>query len=718
MEAIDAAYDAMLRATTAGRAGTAAGRRGRIERPDLVALLRASARHTGLDGRRSVMEELADALILDARYAAGGEENEEEEDEEDEEDEEAGGGGVGGKDAGITREQFHDIFARHPDMLAVFEDDDDDDYDVGGGATGASAASSGVVSPRRGGGASSSRAIRADAGGGLDESHEEEGDGKIYRIWVTRWKNRRLRTTWIALYLTANVVAFARKASEYARRDEALAVFGGCIVVARGCAAALNLNALLVLLLSCKHLTTFLRRTRLRFYFPFDATGEAHVAIGAAFALLAASHTAGHVCDFDRMARRASRADLGALFGEEVARGIPESPEGRWAYMMGSRAGITGVVMVACMAVAYGFALGRARHFNRFCYSHHLLLVMMIALCVHGTGNLLEPFQSVYWVVGPLVLYALPRVMRETPLSAVNVVRAEVKKGDVVRLRLKKPRYYNGYVTPGMYGYLNVPQVSRTEWHPFTFTSAPSEEFVEFHFRPVGDWTRKVHDLLESKSDVREPTGIKDAPVIKLEGPIGASSQGFSDYSVVVLVGAGIGVTPMISVLKQLLAARGKTRRCYFYWTVRDRDSFLWFTDLMDEIVEADKRNLIQLRHFLTSARHDHRDLGAVLLHHAMRTHRKRTNVDLLRGQQIAVVGTTRYLLRHQPNVFRRVEVGRPDWQEELEGVREETESLGESKCGIFLCGPAKMAEEVYEASVKVSKRSPRFHMFFSKETF
>ena len=325
VEAIDEAFDAMLRATT-GRADASDRRRRRLERPDLVALLRAAARHTGLDLRRSAMEEAADALILDARYAAGGEEE-----EEDEDLEAGGGGGVGGgEDGGITREQFHDIFARNPDMLAVFEDDDDGD------AIDASAASSGIKYPRRGGSASSSRAIRADAEGGLDESHEEEEEED--QIWVTHWKNRRLKMTWIILYLIANAIAFAHKATAYAHRDEALAVFGGCIVVARGCAAALNLNAFLVLLLSCKHLTTLLRRTRLRFYFPFDASREAHVAIGAAFGLLAASHTAAHVCDFDRMARNASEADLDALFGEEVARGIPESPAGRWAYMVGSRA--------------------------------------------------------------------------------------------------------------------------------------------------------------------------------------------------------------------------------------------------------------------------------------------------------------------------------------------------------------------------------------------
>ena len=327
---------------------------------------------------------------------------------------------------------------------------------------------------------------------------------------------------------------------------------------------------------------------------------------------------------------------------------------------------------------------------------------MLIALCVHGTGNFLEPYKSVHWVIGPLALYAMPRISRESPLSSLDIVRMEVKKGDVVQLRLKKPKCYNWLNRAGMYGVLNVPQISRTEWHPFTLSSAPSDEYIEFYFCRVGRWTGQVHDLLAMKVDGSESSGIKDAPVVKLEGPIGASSQGFSEYSTIVLVGAGIGVTPMISFLKQLLADPGKVRRCFFYWTVRDRASFLWFTDLMDDIFEAGKKHVLQIRHFLTSVKHDDRDLGAVLLHHATRNHHRRTNVDLLLGQQI----------HHQ------VEVGRLDWLEELESVREETESLGESKCGIFLCGPTKIAEAVYEASVTVSKQSADFHLYFSKETF
>ena len=190
---------------------------------------------------------------------------------------------------------------------------------------------------------------------------------------------------------------------------------------------------------------------------------------------------------------------------------------------------------------------------------------------------------------------------------------------------------------------------------------------------------------------------------MKVEGPIGASSQGFSDYPVIVLVGAGIGVTPMISVLNHLLHNPGKVKRCFFYWTVRDRASFQWFTDLMDRIFEADKKNLLQIRHFLTSVKYDNRDLGAVLLHHATRAHYRRTdNVDLLLGQQV----------HHQ------VECGRPDWAEELDSVREEAEVLGESDVGIFLCGPNAMAKAVYDASMSISKRHKNVHLHFAKETF
>lgn len=91
-----------------------------------------------------------------------------------------------------------------------------------------------------------------------------------------------------------------------------------------------------------------------------------------------------------------------------------------------------------------------------------------------------------------------------------------------------------------------------------------------------------------------------------------------------------------------------------------------------------------------------------MLLHHAIRAHHHRTDIDLLLGQQI----------------HHMVEVGRPDWREELDGVKAEASAMGERKCGVFLCGPSAMAEAVFEASVELSKEDGGFHVYFSKETF
>ncbi len=43
---------------------------------------------------------------------------------------------------------------------------------------------------------------------------------------------------------------------------------------------------------------------------------------------------------------------------------------------------------------------------------------------------------------------------------------------------------------PGQYIFINVPELSRVEWHPFTLTSAPGDSYLSVHVRAAGDWTR------------------------------------------------------------------------------------------------------------------------------------------------------------------------------------------------------------------------------------
>ena len=80
---------------------------------------------------------------------------------------------------------------------------------------------------------------------------------------------------------------------------------------------------------------------------------------------------------------------------------------------------------------------------------------------------------------------------------------------------------------------INIPAISRYEWHPFTISSTELDEQLTFHINCTGDWTSKAKTLLMDHPETP----------IRLEGPIGAPSQGSRDFEVVVLIGAGIGVT-------------------------------------------------------------------------------------------------------------------------------------------------------------------------------
>ena len=40
----------------------------------------------------------------------------------------------------------------------------------------------------------------------------------------------------------------------------------------------------------------------------------------------------------------------------------------------------------------------------------------------------------------------------------------------------------------GQWVYLKSAIVSKFEWHPFTLTSSPDDDYLECHIKAVGDW--------------------------------------------------------------------------------------------------------------------------------------------------------------------------------------------------------------------------------------
>lgn len=89
--------------------------------------------------------------------------------------------------------------------------------------------------------------------------------------------------------------------------------------------------------------------------------------------------------------------------------------------------------------------------------------------------------------------------------------------------------------------------------------SAPEEDYISVHIRVVGDFTGALARAVGCDFDTKEKGDEKDTskvvsqalnrvlPRIMVDGPFGSASEDFLNYETILLVGAGIGVTPFAS---------------------------------------------------------------------------------------------------------------------------------------------------------------------------
>lgn len=79
-------------------------------------------------------------------------------------------------------------------------------------------------------------------------------------------------------------------------------------------------------------------------------------------------------------------------------------------------------------------------------------------------------------------------------LIHVVCLQIVMRPSKVLELQLIK----NGFkMEVGQYVFVNCPAISQLEWHPFTMTSAPEEDFFSVHIRSAGDWTDKLIEIMK-----------------------------------------------------------------------------------------------------------------------------------------------------------------------------------------------------------------------------
>lgn len=170
-------------------------------------------------------------------------------------------------------------------------------------------------------------------------------------------------------------------------------------------------------------------------------------------------------------------------------------------------------------------------------------------------------------------------------------------------------------------------------------------------------------------------------PKILIDGPYGAPAQDYKKYDVVLLVGLGIGATPMISIVKDIInnmkmeedSVPGpalengnysknknnkgfKTRKAYFYWVTREQGSFEWFKGIMNEVAEMDEKRVIELHNYCTSV-YEEGDARSALITMLQSLHHAKNGVDVVSGTRVK----SHFAKPNWRQVYKKIALHHPD---------------------------------------------------------
>ncbi|KAM6599986.1 respiratory burst oxidase homolog protein E [Cannabis sativa] len=557
---------------------------------------------------------------------------------------------------------------------------------------------------------------------------------------------------WIVLlWITAMTCLFYWKFYQYSHMA-AFQVMGYCLPVAKGAAETLKLNMALILLPVCRNTLTWLRSTRARSFVPFDDNINFHKLIACGIAVGITLHAGNHLtCDFPRLVN--SPPERFAVISSDFHGVQPTYKD-----LLTGPEGVTGILMVVFMIVAFTLAARRFRRnvvklpaplnkltgFNAFWYSHHLFAFVYILLVVHGQCLYLahEWYQKSTWmyISVPLILYVAERSLRtcRSEHYSVKILKVSVLPGQVFNLIMSKPPGFK--YKSGQYIFLQCPPISQFEWHPFSITSAPGDDYLSVHIRTVGDWTEELKRVVTEGNDPSAVIGRahfgqlgvsyqRSQPRLLVDGPYGAPAQDYRNYDVLLLVGLGIGATPFISILRDLvnntraeeqdsnteastsddslnsftssnITPGGKkksqrTTNAHFYWVTREPGSFEWFKGVMDDVAEMDHKGQIEMHNYLTSV-YEEGDARSTLITMVQALNHAKHGFDILSGTRV------------------RTHFARPNWKEVFTKIASKHPY---STVGVFYCGMPVLAKELQQLSHEMTqKTSTRYE--FHKEYF
>ncbi|KAJ2962788.1 hypothetical protein NQZ79_g2067 [Umbelopsis isabellina] len=272
------------------------------------------------------------------------------------------------------------------------------------------------------------------------------------------------------------------------------------------------------------------------------------------------------------------------------------------------------------------FEFIRRNYFEVFYYSHLVGVLMAVgATFAHQYG-------AIAFLAPGVFLWVIDRAIRfyNSNYTQTETISVEAAANQpFTRIVFRKENLEKNFV-PGQYVFLSIRQsqgvrkvFDTLNWHPFTiseilpaYSKHEKDQLLErgkiSEVIKVKD-QEKSSDEAVSSTPTSSPTAVSDTDSdntayssgvasvhikdleVSVDGPFGANNLHFQDFETVILFSAGVGVTPSLTILKDLVERRSKgystvrTKTIHFLWSLRKSehaDAFISILSSCNDLVE------------------------------------------------------------------------------------------------------------------------------------
>ena len=254
-----------------------------------------------------------------------------------------------------------------------------------------------------------------------------------------------------------------------------------------------------------------------------------------------------------------------------------------------ARFGVVSVILLILVVISAEYRKKIKLPYDLWKFWHGILTTLVAATAlvhIFLVGNYVSlPLIRMIWIVYSVSFIALLSYTRVIyPLKLMRnpyeIIALEEERGDSWTMRLRSTKERSLHFQPGQFAWITAWKTPFSDSeHPFSIASSSEKpEEIAFTIKDLGKFTSTVKTM-------------QPGQIIYVDGAHGSFSMDrFPDAHKLVFIAGGIGITPIMSMLRSM-ADRGDTRPVKLFYNNRDWESVTF----REEITALEKKLNVEI---------------------------------------------------------------------------------------------------------------------------